>query len=77
MFVYAIKNTNETINVLIKIINVLLYIAMFAIAIWYVGTYGVIVIYGFGCAMAIYALNAIREYINNEKYINDRRNSEK
>ena len=51
---------------LIKIINVALYIVMFAIAIWYVGTYGVIVIFGFGCVMAIYAIEKLRQYINEE-----------
>ena len=55
----------------VKIINVLLYIAMFAIAIWYIGTYGVMVIIGFGCVMAIYAIEKLRQYINNESRINE------
>jgi hypothetical protein len=50
--------------VLIKIITALLYIGMFAIGIWFIGTYGVEIVIGFGCVMAIYALNAIREFIN-------------
>lgn len=51
---------------LIKIITALLYVGMFGIGIWYIGTYGVEIIIGFGCVMAIYALNAIREFINEE-----------
>ena len=60
----AIKNTNKTINVLIKIITALLYIGMFGIGIWFIGTYGVEIIIGFGCVMAIYFLNAIKDFIN-------------
>jgi len=44
---------------------------MFAIAIWYIGTYGVMVIIGFGCVMAIYAIEKLRQYINNESRINE------
>jgi|1048.fasta_scaffold34277_2 hypothetical protein len=49
---------------LVKIITTLLYVGMLGIGIWYIGTYGVEIVIGFGCVMAIYFLNAIKEFIN-------------